>query len=181
MTGRPKALRRTEETILRHQQSPLEAHRRPPGWRRVRPSGHNDGTPKGLASNSRNYYPTSTIVPWKRTGTRPGGGVFGRPGTMTGRPKALRRTEETILRHHQSPLGSAPPPARVAAFDRPGTMTGRPEALRRTEEMITRHQQSSFGNAPPPARVAACYSCLAWLLAGMTPGSGLALLARLID
>ena len=66
-------------------------------------------------------------------------------------------------------------------FDRPGTMTGRPKALRRTEEMITRHQQSSFGNVPPPARVAACYSCLAWLLAGMTPGSGLALLARLID
>ncbi len=26
-----------------------------------------------------------------------GGGVFDRPGTMTGRPKALRRTEETIL------------------------------------------------------------------------------------
>ena len=100
---------------------------------------------------------------------------------MTGRPKAVRRTEETILRHQQSPLGSAPPPARVAAFDRPGTMAGRPKALRRTEEMITRHQQSSFGNAPPPARVAACYSCLAWLLAGMTPGSGLALLARLLD
>ena len=87
----------------------------------------------------------------------PGGGVFDRPGTMTGRPKALRRTEETILRHQQSPLGSAPPPARVVAFDRPGTMTGRPKrALRRTEEMTTRLQQSSHGSAPAPARVALC-------------------------
>ena len=32
-----------------------------------------------------------------------------------GRPKALRRAEETILRHQLSSLGSAPAPARVAA------------------------------------------------------------------
>ena len=54
------------------------------------------GRPKALRRTEKNNPPTSTIVPWKRTGARPGGGVFGRPGTMTGRPKALRRTEEMI-------------------------------------------------------------------------------------
>ena len=195
MTGRPKALRRTEETILRHQQSPLEAHRRPPGWRHVRPSGHNDG-----------QFRCEGCIEWRRSESRRIGAawhsdvkvalngdsvranVLVQPGNSDVKvvlngdavkadvlvqpsnsdAKVVLNGDaveaDVLVQPGNSDVkaglnGVAMHSARtnpVCPKHSSQREPGRPKALRRAEETILRHQQSSLGSAPAPARVAAC-------------------------